>query len=145
MSLANRVINLSGTQYRVIELIDNGSFSDVYKVQRLSDNNFFAIKKTRVLRGNQAAEMHLKNECFAASKLGSHANIVRLFEKSEHAIEGGNPGDKEVFMLYELCPNGNLFNLIQNRTNQGQKGLQESEVTLIATYIVQALAHMHSQ
>ena len=52
LSLANRVLDLDGTQYRVIELIDDGSYSDVYKVQRLTDNNFFAIKKTRVLRGN---------------------------------------------------------------------------------------------
>ena len=97
------------------------------------------------MRGNTAAETHLKNECYAASKLGKHPHIVRLFEKKESLIQGGNPGDKEVFMLYELCHGGNLFNLIQSRTNQGSKGLAESEVLMIAAHIVQGLAHMHTQ
>ena len=78
------------------------------------------------------ATNHLKNECYAASKLGAHPHIVQLFEKNEHALQGGKQGDKEVFLLQELCPGkwsytitdvvfdflgGNLFNLIQSRTN----------------------------
>ena len=35
--------------------------------------------------------------------------------------------------------------MIQNRTNQGAKGLPESEVIPIAANIVQGLAHMHTQ
>ena len=86
ISLSNRVVDVDGVKYRVIELIDDGSYSDVYKVQRLTDNNFFAIKKIRVLRGNLDAQTHLRNECHAASKLKKHAHIVQLFEKSEHAL-----------------------------------------------------------
>lgn len=40
---------------------------------------------------------------------------------------------------------GNLFKLIQGRTNQGFKGLPENEVLLIASHIVQGLVHMHMQ
>ena len=50
------------------------------------------------------AETHLKNECYAASKLGKHPHIVHLLEKKEHDLKGGREGDKEVFLLYELCP-----------------------------------------
>ena len=32
MSLANRIINLDGVQYSVIEQIDDGNYADVYKV-----------------------------------------------------------------------------------------------------------------
>ena len=112
MSLANRIIDLDGVQYSVIEQIDDGNYADVYKVQRKTDSAFFALKKIRVMRGNQDAANHLKNECYAASKLGKHPHIIQLFEKREHALQGGNSGDKEVYLLYELCPGGNLFNLI---------------------------------
>lgn len=104
LALANRIVDMDGVKYRVFEQIDDGSFSDVYKVQRLTDNNFFALKKNRVLRGNVDATNHLKNECYAASKLGAHPHIVQLFEKNEHALQGGKQGDKEVFLLQELCP-----------------------------------------
>ena len=40
---------------------------------------------------------------------------------------------------------GNLFNLIQKRTNQGDIGLKESEVLVIASHVVQGLLHMHMQ
>ena len=104
ISLANRIIDMEGIKYRVVEQIDEGSYADVYKVQRLSDQIFFAIKKIRVLRGNEDAETHLRQECYAASKLGQNPHIVQLFEKNEHALRGGREGDKEVFLLFELCP-----------------------------------------
>ena len=40
---------------------------------------------------------------------------------------------------------GNLMNLIHQRTNQGLKGLPESEVLMIAAHVVQGLVHMHTQ
>ena len=104
LSLANRIIDMDGTKYRVVEQIDDGSFCDVYKVQKLTDSMFYAIKKIRVLKGNEDAETHLRSECYAANKLGQHPHIVQLHEKSEHLIRGGREGDKEVFLLYELCP-----------------------------------------
>ena len=73
-------------------------------MQKLTDQMFYAIKKIRVLKGNIDAETHLRNECYAASKLGQHPHIVQLNEKSEHALRGGQDGDKEVYLLYELCP-----------------------------------------
>ena len=103
LSLSNRIVDVDGVRYRVVELIDEGSFASVYKVQRLTDNLFYAIKKIRVLRGNQDAMNHLKNECYASSKLGKHQHIIQLHDKNEHELPGGNPGDREVFLLYELC------------------------------------------
>jgi hypothetical protein len=32
LSLSNRIVELDGTKYRVIEQIDSGSYADVYKV-----------------------------------------------------------------------------------------------------------------
>ena len=59
LSLKNKVVELEGVKYLVIDHIDEGSYSDVYKVQRFLDKRLFAIKKIRVLHGNQAALNHL--------------------------------------------------------------------------------------
>lgn len=59
LSLKNKVVDLEGARYHVIDQIDDGSYSDVYKVQRFLDQRLFAIKKIRVLQGNQAAQNHL--------------------------------------------------------------------------------------
>ena len=32
LALANRIVDMDGVKYRVFEQIDDGSFSDVYKV-----------------------------------------------------------------------------------------------------------------
>ena len=59
LSLKNKVVDLEGARYLVIDQIDDGAYSDVYKVQRSLDQRLFAIKKIRVLQGNQAAQNHL--------------------------------------------------------------------------------------
>ena len=86
ISLANRIVDVGGVKYRVLEQLDHGSYADVYKVQRVSDSIVFAIKKIRVMRGNTDAANHLKNECYAANKLKKHAHIVQMLEKTELAI-----------------------------------------------------------
>ena len=55
LSLKNKILEFEGVKYLVIDYIDDGSYSDVYKVQRFTDQVFFAIKKTRVLNGNRDA------------------------------------------------------------------------------------------
>ena len=90
LSLANRIVDVGGVKYRVVEQIDSGSYADVYKVQRVSDNIFFAIKKIRVMRGNNDAAMHLQNECYAANKLKKHAHVVQMLEKTELAVQNGS-------------------------------------------------------
>ena len=40
---------------------------------------------------------------------------------------------------------GNLFNLIQQKSNQGFKGLPEGEVLEIVSDIIKGLLHMHLQ
>ena len=104
LSLKDKIVELEGVKYVVIDQIDDGSYSDVYKVQRFSDERIFAIKKIRILNGNRAAQNHLQNELNAIQKLGQHPNIVKLFETKEQLIKNGSPGDKEVYMLFELCP-----------------------------------------
>ena len=51
--MANKVVELgNGVKYKVMNRISEGQFADVYKVMRVSDNQFFAVKKLRLLEGN---------------------------------------------------------------------------------------------
>ena len=89
---------------KVLDKIGEGAYADVFWVQRLSDNKFFALKKLRLVRDNHDAMCNFKNENQTSRRLGKHSNIVELHEIVENKAFEGQPGDKEVFLLYELCP-----------------------------------------
>ena len=76
MSLKDQIVDVEGVRYQVFEQIDEGNFSDVYRVQRFVDGTYFAIKKIRLLQGNADAKSHLDNELYAGKKLGKHPHIV---------------------------------------------------------------------
>ena len=117
MSLKNRIVDVDGVKYQVMDLIDDGNFSDVYRVQKFVEGTFYAIKKIRVMQGNTDAQSHLDNEIYTGQKLGKHPNIIELIDKKESQLKSGtgnekNRNDKEVYLLYELCTGGNLASLV---------------------------------
>ena len=81
--MANKVVELgNGVKYKVMNRISEGQFADVYKVMRVSDNQFFAIKKLRLLEGNQDAITNLKNELTTFKSIDqSNEHIVKVFDK----------------------------------------------------------------
>ena len=69
--MANKVVEMgNGVKYKVMNRINEGQFADVYKVMRISDNQFFAVKKLRLLDGNQDAVKNLKNELKTFKAIG---------------------------------------------------------------------------
>ena len=56
------------------------------------------------MANNYDAINNFKNEKQTAGRLGAHENIVQLIEIVENKAFEGQSGDKEVFLLYELCP-----------------------------------------
>ena len=104
--MANKIVDLgNGIQFKVMNRISEGQFADVYKVIRKSDNQFFALKKLRLLEGNLEAVKNLQNELRTLSKLDkTNDHIVKVVYKHETRIDGGSPGDKEVYLVMELCP-----------------------------------------
>lgn len=92
-------------------------------MQRFVDGTYFAIKKIRLLQGNTDAKSHLDNELYAGKKLGKHPHIVQLIDSKENKLKTGSGNDKEVYLLFELCTEGNLASLIESRKSQGQTGL----------------------
>ena len=109
--LTNRTLDLSSMKVKVQDKIGEGAFADVFRVQRVLDHKFFALKKLRLVRDNHDAINNFKNENLTSSRLGRHENIVELVEMVENKAFEGQPGDREVFLLYELCPS--KYNLDQ--------------------------------
>ena len=104
VSLTNRTVDLTQMKVKVLDKIGEGAYADVFRVQRVSDNQFFALKKLRLVRDNKDALNNFKNENTTSRRLGKHCNIVELHEIVENKAFEGQSGDKEVFLLYELCP-----------------------------------------
>ena len=74
---------------KVLDKIGEGAYADVFRVQRLGDNKFFALKKLRLVRDNHDAINNFKNEHSTSKRLGKHSNIVELHEVVENkAFEG---------------------------------------------------------
>ena len=117
--MTNRTVDLSSMKVKVLDKIGEGAYADVFRVQRMSDNKFFALKKLRLVRDNYDAIANFKNENMTSKRLGRHENIVELIEIVENKAYDGQPGDKEVFLLYELCPS----KCITNFTISGSKCL----------------------
>lgn len=79
--LVNRVVDIGSDRLRVYNLIGEGGFSDVYRAQSLTDNQFYALKKIRLVKGNYMAERHLRSEINVYKTIARHPNIVHLFKK----------------------------------------------------------------
>ena len=74
---------------KVLDKIGEGAYADVFRVQRVGDNKFFALKKLRLVRDNYDAIKNFKNENTTSRRLGKHSNIVELHEVVENkAFEG---------------------------------------------------------
>jgi serine/threonine protein kinase len=80
-----------------------GAFGLVFKVERIADGKDFALKQVAVPRGTSIMEM--LNEILVM-KLLKHRNILK--------IEDAWCGDKELYLLLELCPDGSLNDLFED-------------------------------
>ena len=87
--MANRTVDLSTMKVKVLDKIGEGAYADVFRVQRLSDNKFFAMKKLRLVRDNHDAATNFQNEKLTLSRLGRHDNIVQLIEMVENKAYQG--------------------------------------------------------
>jgi len=69
--------------------------------------------------------------------------IVDLIEVYETPRPSGRSEDKDIYMLFELCPGGNLVNFIESKSKHGHSRLTEQEDFQIVADIVHGLGHLH--
>lgn len=118
------------SKYRIMTQIGTGNFADVHLCANVHDlSRQYALKiidKRKVLD-----KRNLSNECALLRKLGTHPNVVTLYEQFEFS--------NRVYLLMELVAGGDLFNYISQA-----KCLSERESATLITTLINGLHYLHS-
>ncbi|CAI7927443.1 unnamed protein product, partial [Closterium sp. NIES-54] len=112
--------------------IGQGQFGTVWRCSSRATNQSFACKQIHkshfLSHGDQMRQV--SREIEAMQRLQGHANVVDLHSVYEN--------DAFIFLLMELCPDGDLFNLISERN-----GLPETEARYVFKKVGLAVQHCH--
>jgi len=102
-----------------------------------------AVKKVRRCGWKLTVKVD-KDLIFAAGMDGRVADEVFIHASLDHAcilpLYQFFEDDKHVYMIMELCEQGELFRFIQKR----QQPLSEAEARTVLTQVVSGLQHLHS-
>lgn len=87
--------------YSGLELLGRGGFSTVYRAHQSAHSRDVAIKVLSVDVSDPAARARFERECAANGRLGSHPNVLTIFES-------GYTSDGKPYIAMELCSGGSL-------------------------------------
>ena len=87
--------------YSGLELLGRGGFSSVYRAHQAAQSRDVAIKVLTVDVSDDTAKARFERECAANGRLGSHPNVMTVFES-------GYTTDGKPYISMELCPGGSL-------------------------------------
>ena len=112
--------------------IGKGGFSKCYKCIKMPDKTVYAVKEiSKFLISKQRAKERLKEEIEIHQSL-NHDNIVKYKTRFED--------DYNIYMVLELCENGDLHSLLKTR-----KKLKEIEVQYYIIQLINALKYLHEK
>ncbi len=118
--------------YKYPDEIGKGGFSKCYKCKKKGDNTVYAVKEiSKFLISKQRAKERLKEEIEIHQSL-NHDNIVKYKTRFED--------DYNIYMVLELCENGDLHSLLKTR-----KKLKEIEVQYYIIQLINALKYLHEK
>ena len=125
------VLNINGKQYYLDDLIAEGGYAHIYKIQSVSDDKFLALKKIVIQSPNHKKQ--IKREIKIWKELSKYGNIVELIDYtfSEH----------HAYIIMELCEEGTLLDFVNNH----EGNMSEVEALLIFNQILLGVNAMHSQ
>ncbi|KAL0211393.1 hypothetical protein P9112_009691 [Eukaryota sp. TZLM1-RC] len=119
---------VSFSEFSSIQPIGQGSFGEVFKAKSPIDGKFYAIKKLHPYKGIKDRERRLR-EILTVKSLGNHPHIIQYIDGWE---ESGC-----LHIQTELCPLGNLANLLQ------QSPLEEFTIWNFLLDITLGIKHLH--
>lgn len=116
--------------FAIMEEIGSGSFGIVYKVTKINDGKIFAMKSlSKATLQKQKQLKYAISECKIMKQL-NHPFIVPLY----YAFQT----PKYLYLILELCPNGDLFDLLE------KKGvLEETLARFYLAEVILALEYLH--
>ena len=125
------IITINEKKYYLDDLIAEGGYALIYKIQSVSDEKFLALKKINIQSSNHKKQ--IKREIKIWKELSKFGNIVELvdFEFTEN----------HAYVVMELCEEGTLLDLVNNH----EGNISEAEALLIFNQILLGVNAMHSQ
>ena len=125
------IVSIHEKQYYLDNLIAEGGYALIYKIQSVSDEKMLALKKINIQSSNHKKQ--IKREVKIWKELSKYGNIVELidFEFTE----------KHAYIVMEYCEEGTLLDFVNNH----EGNISEVEALLIFNQILLGVNAMHSQ
>ena len=125
------LISIHEKEYYLDNLIAEGGYALIYKIQSVSDEKFYALKKINIQSPNHKKQ--IKREIKIWKELSKFSNIVELisFDITE----------KNVYIVMEYCEEGTLMDFVNNH----EGNISEMEALMIFNQILLGVNAMHSQ
>ncbi|CAO3596882.1 unnamed protein product [Absidia cylindrospora] len=132
LSMVDKIID---KDYQLLEELGHGSYGCLFLGQCLSNNNYVAIKVLSKigLDYEQLQLQQLEIDIQASLKHPSLLGLERVIHEKNH-----------VFMVMELCDQGDLFDFVM-QDQHINKVRDETLVKSVFFQILDAVQHMHSQ
>ncbi|CAD8069512.1 unnamed protein product [Paramecium primaurelia] len=119
--------------FEILNKLGSGAYSSVYKVQRKSDGNIYALKKVKLVDIGDREKQNALNEVRFIASI-HHENVVSY---KECFIE-----DNNLCIIMEYAEGGDLLQKIQ-RFVKKQQMIPEQEIWQVAIQVLQGLRALH--
>ena len=118
-------------KYYLDNLIAEGGYALIYKIQSVEDNKLYALKKITIQ--SPSHKKQIKREIKIWKELSKFGNIVELKDFQW--------GEKHAYIIMELCEEGTLLDYVNNY----EGNIPEMEALQIFNQILFGVNAMHSQ
>ena len=118
-------------KYYSDNLIAEGGYALIYKIQSVEDNKLYALKKITIQ--SPSHKKQIKREIKIWKELSKFGNIVELKDFQW--------GEKHAYIIMELCEEGTLLDYVNNY----EGNIPEMEALQIFNQILFGVNAMHSQ
>ncbi|CAO3657742.1 unnamed protein product [Umbelopsis ramanniana] len=132
----SKLDTILGGTYRLIEEIGTGSYGCLLLGQHVEFGSYHAIK-VLTKSGLNAEQLTLQRAEIEIQQQLKHENIVAL----ERTIED----DDFVYIVLELCDQGDLFDYAVAHAGKGTSDDDQSLLQMAGNQIIEALVYLHDQ
>ena len=121
--------------FKIIKKLGEGAFSKVYKVQRIMDNQIYALKKVQITNLSEKQKCNSLNEIRVLASI----NNKYIVKYKEAFLD---EKDSTLCLVMEFADNGDLSKLIEEQKKSGTF-FKEKDIWKIFIQLVKGLKSLH--